>query len=327
MHILIASNATIPVYAYGGTERVLWDLACALIKLGHRVTLMAKRGSSCPFAPVIEIDPDQDLRQQIPADVDIVHFHLRPDFDMEDTGRPYVFTQHGNEISTVPMPHNAIFVSRNHAQRFSSDQFVHNGLNWDAYGTVDFERARTHYHFLGNAAWRVKNVRGAIDLALHAGETLAVLGGSRFNFKRGLRFTWSRRIAFHGMVGGAKKLALLNQSRGLIFPVRWPEPFGLAIIESLYFGCPVFATPYGSLPELVGPECGVLSDSLAVLSEAIRHRQFDRLACHHYAATQFSADLMAHAYLKKYTQVIDGQALAAQRPHKRDDATIFRWDP
>jgi hypothetical protein len=104
MHILIASSATIPVYAYGGTERVLWDLAEALIKLGHRVTLMAKRGSSCPFAPVIEINPDQDLRQQIPADVDIVHFHLRPDFDMEETGRPYVFTQHGNEISAEATP-------------------------------------------------------------------------------------------------------------------------------------------------------------------------------------------------------------------------------
>ena len=54
--------------------------------------------------------------------------------------------------------------------------------------------------------------------------------------------------------------SLLNASRGLIFPVRWHEPFGLAVIESLYFGCPVFATPYGALPELVQEVLDKLAD-------------------------------------------------------------------
>ena len=72
------------------------------------------------------------------------------------------------------------------------------------------------------------------------------------------------------MVGGTQKTGLLNASRGLIFPVRWHEPFGLAVIESLYFGCPVFSTPYGALPELVPVHCGVLSDQASVLAEAVR---------------------------------------------------------
>ncbi|MEF9931013.1 MAG: glycosyltransferase, partial [Bacteroidales bacterium] len=53
------------------------------------------------------------------------------------------------------------------------------------------------------------------------------------------------------MIGGEQKLNILKESKGLIFPVIWNEPFGLAITESLYCGAPVFGTPYGSLPELI----------------------------------------------------------------------------
>ena len=53
------------------------------------------------------------------------------------------------------------------------------------------------------------------------------------------------------MVGGTNKTKLLNQSKGLLFPVRWHEPFGLAILESLHYGCPVFGTPRGSCLKLV----------------------------------------------------------------------------
>jgi hypothetical protein len=70
------------------------------------------------------------------------------------------------------------------------------------------------------------------------------------------------------MVGGQVKLDLLQGSRGLIFPVLWHEPFGLAVIESLYFGCPVYATPYGALPELVPPACGVLSAGRGELADS-----------------------------------------------------------
>ena len=64
------------------------------------------------------------------------------------------------------------------------------------------------------------------------------------------------------MVGGNKKNRLLQHSKGLIFPVKWDEPFGLAITESLYCGCPVFGTPYGSLPELVPSDVGFLAEDM-----------------------------------------------------------------
>jgi glycosyltransferase involved in cell wall biosynthesis len=165
---------------------------------------------------------------------------------------------------------------------------------------------RDYYHFLGNAAWRVKNVAGAIDIINETkNEKLKVLGGVRFNFKMGVRFTFSPRISFTGMVGGTKKFHLLNGSKGLIFPVRWHEPFGLSIIESLYYGCPVFGTPYGSLPELVTEDVGYLSNRKDELKEAVKNsKKFSHRVCHEYAREHFNSNKMALEYLGKYEKVI-----------------------
>ncbi|MBM3365340.1 MAG: glycosyltransferase family 4 protein [Betaproteobacteria bacterium] len=314
MNIVLICNAKLPVYAYGGTERVVWDLAQALSDMGHRVHLLAAEGTTCRFAEVSYVDRHRSLKQQIPDNADIVHFHNRPDFDPDTDFLPYLYTQHGNETAPREMPINSVFVSENHARRFGSEQFVYNGLDWTAYGEADLRKPRQWLHFLGNAAWKVKNLRGAIQVARDAGETLAVLGGHRLNFKRGFRFTLSPRVKFFGMVGGQQKIDLLKLSRGLVFPVIWDEPFGLAVIESLYFGCPVFASTRGSLPELVNKDTGFLSNDLQHLSHAVRVRKFDSDACHERAKLIFNAHRMAEDYLQKYQQVIAGQALSIQRP-------------
>lgn len=316
MNIVLICNARLPVFAYGGTERIVWDLAKALSMFGHRVRLMAAEGTTCSFAEVLPIKPQQYLRDQIPDNSDIVHFHIRPPFDPDQSLLPYLYTQHGNEASASDMPLNSVFVSANHAKRFGSDQFVHNGLDWSAYGEVDFGRSRQWLHFLGNAAWKVKNLKGAIEVARDAGEILAVLGGHRLNIKRGFRLTLSRRVKFFGMVGGQKKLDLLNASKGLVFPVIWDEPFGLAITESLYFGCPVFGSQRGSLPEIVTPETGFLANELSQLAEAIKSRNFEPEACHTLARDRFNASRMAAAYLEKYKKVLSGEALSSKRPSK-----------
>jgi len=92
--------------------------------------------------------------------------------------------------------------------------------------------------------------------------------------------------------------------------VLWPEPFGIALIEALYFGVPVFGTPYGSLPEIVSPEVGVLSDSAKVLGEAAKDwSRFDRKAINDYWQKYFTAEMMAKKYLEYYTSILDGQSL------------------
>ena len=265
----------------------------------------------------------QGKQQRIDANA---HFQFDPEFAADtQPDCPYVVTEHGNARAGWPLPRNTVFVSRDHAARYGSTSYVHNGLDWAAYGPVDWAQARTHHHFLGKAAWRVKNVKGAIQVARRAGVELAVMGGTRLNLRRGFRFTWSRRAQFYGMVGGAQKTGLLNASNGLIFPVRWHEPFGLAVIESLYFGCPVFATPYGALPELVPADCGRLSAQADELVDAIQTQKFDRQACHTRAVEHFSAQRMARDYLQKYQQVLDGEFLNPAQPAIQGEARQLPW--
>ena len=322
MHVLLINNSSIPVYGYGGTERVIWDLGKTLVRLGHQVSYLVPAGSHCDFGRVLPIAPQRPWAEQIPDDVDIAHFQFNPHVELD---RPYLVTEHGNARKPKPLPLNTVFLSRNHASRYGSSEFVYNGLDWDAYGPVDFARVRTRYHFLGKAAWSVKNVRGAIRVAKLAGVELDVLGGDRFQFKRGLRLTFSRKVHFHGMVGGEHKSSLLNASRGLIFPVRWHEPFGLAVIESLYFGCPVFATPYGAIPELVPEDCGFLSDSARTLAQAVCANQFDPRACHEHVKQHYGAETMTRNYLKVYQRILDGETLHTTAPVIQGNARNLPW--
>lgn len=323
MKIVIVNRASVPVFAYGGTERVIWDLAKGLVELGHEVIFLVPKGSQCEFAQVLVLDDKKSLEEQIPVDADLVHFQFQADFSK--LNKPYVVTEHGNTAVGMVLDKNTIFVSSNHAKRHGSECFVLNGLDWRAYGDVDWNHERRHHHFLGKAAWRVKNVNGAIRVAKNARVCLHVLGGVRFNFKRGIRLTFSPHIRFHGMVGGPEKLELLKGSLGLIFPVRWHEPFGLAVIESMYFGCPVFATPYGALPELVPAHCGVLATSAITLSQAISSRSFDSQEIHRHAVENFNHRRMTEDYVKLYLKVLGGDSLNAQVPCMTENFEQLPW--
>ena len=156
----------------------------------------------------------------------------------------------------------------------------------------------------------MKNLRGAIKIAQRAKIKLSVLGGKRFNFNQGIRLTFDPRIQFEGLIGGVEKNNLLKGSKGLIFPVLWNEPFGLSIVESLYFGCPVFGTPYGSLKEIIQPIVGLTSNSLSRLVEAVQNAdQFDPKICHEYVMEHFTSIQMTNAYLSKYETVLSGHQL------------------
>ena len=328
MHVLIVHNGILPVLRYGGTERVLWYLGKELATMGHRVSLLVKRGSSCDFGEVRFINPALPLSSQIPETVDVVHFNNSPPAEAID--KPYIVTMHGNRNDEAEFHPNTVFVSKNHAERYGSNSFVYNGLDWDDYGQPDWNTARNYFHFLGNAAWRVKNIQGAIKVATSVqNEKLYVLGGYRLNLKMGFRLTLHPRVRFFGMVGGQRKLSLLMHSKGLIFPVRWHEPFGLALIESLYFGCPVLGTPYGSLPEIVHSEVGFLSASSHELAQALKDiKQYSPKHCHEYARDCFNSKVMALAYLEKYNTVLNGKDLNSAPPklQQRQNTKFLYWE-
>lgn len=322
MNIAFVINTPLPASLYGGTERVVWGLMSQLNRRGHKLWLIAPEGTSCPFAKVIFRRANQCLEEQIPSEVELVHFHTLLDTPYE---RPHLVTIHGNSLSnTISL--NSVFVSRNHAERFGVDSYVLNGLNWDDYPSPDLSRSRKHYHFLGKAAWRVKNLDGAIDTvrAIKGGH-LDVLGGYRLNFKMGFRLTLSTRVHFFGMVNDIKKAEVIQSSKGLIFPVRWHEPFGLAIIESLYYGAPVFATPYGSLPELIDSRVGYLALDHRELASHIQDTVYKPQVCHDYAREMFSAERMTDDYLLRYERVLSGETLCHRSPMSLDVNRNLPW--
>jgi glycosyltransferase involved in cell wall biosynthesis len=307
MHICIVIEAKIPVLLYGGTERFVIWLGRALVACGHKVSFLAKAGSTCDFARVLPLDVAKPLDSQIPPDVDIVH--MNTEFAWPETF-PACQTIHGNTREPRTFHPNTIFVSQNHASQHGGNAFVSHGLDPLEYGSPGLDQSGHSFVFLGKAAWRLKNVKGAIRVARKAGAPIDILGGTRINLSMGLRITLDPNARFHGMVGGEAKNAFLRQSRGLIFPVLWNEPGAIAVIESLYFGVPVFATPYGCVPELVPEQAGCLSASAGELAEAARDpSRYDRRAIHAWWLEHFTSDHMARKYLTYYEQILSGQNL------------------
>src|SRR5690606_2511330 len=130
---IVERSSPIPAHKYGGTERVIWGLGYELSKLGHKVTFVVPKGSSCSFADVIEHNPDVAISSLIPKDTDIVHMNFVPD----DLNFPFLVTMHGNPAKGEKLPLNTVFVSKNHANRHNSDSYVYNGLLWEDYPKVD----------------------------------------------------------------------------------------------------------------------------------------------------------------------------------------------
>lgn len=313
LHILL-TRMPLPPPKYGGTERVLWALGLAQSDMGHQVRYLLKANAN--HRPDVQVyDEHKSFDEQIGNWADIVHFHWPYEGELNT---PFVCTEHSNCEIEKEFAINTIYLSSKHAENNHATCYVHNGLYWASYGEPNFS-PKNYVHFLAKASWRVKNLQGAVRIAKQAHIPLHVLGGHRLNIRRNPYCYLSPNIRFHGMVGGEQKNQLIANSKGLIFPVLWHEPFGLAVIESLYLGCPVFATPFGSLPDIISQDnLGVLSDQYAVLAQAVEHiDRFDRRACHEHAKQYFSHTAMAKAYQQCYEKVLAGETLNPTPPRSK----------
>ncbi|NOZ47914.1 MAG: glycosyltransferase family 4 protein [Chlorobi bacterium] len=305
MKLLIVENSIIPVLTYGGTQRDIWAQGKEMVKMGHEVSYLVKKGSKCSFGEIIPYNEKEPVDTQIPDYVDVVHFHAP--LKEKITKKPYMITIHGNGKPNEVFDINTVFVSKNHAERHNSDQYVYNGLDLEELGDVDLNTKRNHLLFLAKASRREKNLKGAVKIAKKANYPLAVVGGKKLSF--------NKKIVYHGMMGGGKKNKIIQHSDALLFPIRWHEPLGLAILESLYFGCPVIGTKYGSLPELISEDMGFLSNSYSEMINAVNHiNQFNRKKCHEFVCDNFSARKMTEDYLILYEKILNGEKLNRQQP-------------
>lgn len=315
MNILIVDkNNTIPALKYGGTERVMWDLGKELTKLGHQVSYLVSGKSQCDFAKIIAYNPNKSINDNIPKNTDIVHFQG----NQETVNFPNLVTIHGNFSAGGKGAINAVFVSKNHAQRHNAKAYVQNGLDWDNYTTPNFNATKSYLHFLAKASVKTKNLNSAVKIAVKSKNTLQVMGGYKWTFRNLKKATFYKlhpKINYKGMVDNTEKMTIMKHSMGLLFPVRWHEPFGLAIIESLYAGCPVFASTYGALPEIITKEVGVISNQSQDLINAIKHNTYNAKTCHNYVVDVFNSKKMALNYLKLYEKVLNNETLNDNIPY------------
>lgn len=279
-----------------------------LAALGHRVSLLAPRGTHVPGAMVIDVPAavllgrEGDVRSHVPVGVEILHAHYV--VPRLPGGVPFVQTLHGNLAAGEAVPPNTVFLSRNHARRHGATTFAYNGLNP---ADFTFRAHKDDYDLFIGRLHSVKGYRWAIEAAKRTGRRLIVAGGWRPSFRR--------RIRYAGVVDSARKRELLAGARCLWMPALWDEPFGLTLIEALFSGTPVVGTRRGALPEIVTPAVGALGDTLDELiaaSRTIETRSAE--ACRAHAERYFTHITMAEQYLSLYRNLLATGALGPGRP-------------
>ena len=198
---------------------------------------------------------------------------------------------------------------KKHASLHSSKRFIYNGIDFQEYPHPQKEvRNWKNFLFLAKASWKVKNLQHCIDVCKESKKHLFIAGGRKITF--------SSFIHSQGMLDQESKVQLLQKMDALLFPVRWHEPFGLAIVEAFSAGLPVLGSPYGSLPELISDGMGQICKDFAELKNALLNppkfnspKEIRALA-----EERFSSYQMAKNYLKVYEEILDGGVINTMPP-------------
>jgi glycosyltransferase involved in cell wall biosynthesis len=328
---------SVPPKLYGGTERVVSYITEALVREGQDVTLYASGDSEtaarlvkvCNTSLRLDNNCKDSLAHHIrlleyvhrdSGDFDIIHFHI--DYMHFPLSRrqqtPSVTTLHGRldlpdlvplyrEFADIPV------VSISNSQRRPLP-----GANWVAtvYHGIPRELYRFHANPAGYLAFigRIspeKRVDRAIEIALGAGVELKIAAKvdavDREYFEDRIEpMLKDPLIDFVGEIGEKEKNDFLGNARALLFPIDWPEPFGLAIIEALACGTPVIAWRNGSVPEIVEDGItGFVIESIDEGAKAVgRIAEISRQRCRQVFEKRFTCTRMARDYINLYQNLI-----------------------
>ena len=345
----------VPPQLYGGTERVVAFLTDELVRAGHDVTLFASGDSrtsarlvaSWPRALRLDGTNDgvsphilmlEDVLQRA-SEFDVIHFHIAL-FHFPSARRltvPHVTTLHGRldiqqfaplyrEFSDLPV------VSISDAQRDPLPDArwiatVHHGLPSDL---LAFRAEPDGYlAFIGRISPE-KRVDRAIAIATACGLPLRIAAkvdpAERDYFERDIRHLFDNPLVeFIGEIGEAQKSAFLGGARALLFPIDWPEPFGLVMIEALACGTPVVAFRGGSVTEVIDEAVtGFVVDNMADAIEATRRvHLLSRQQCRRTFERRFNVSRMAADYVAVYEDLIPADTVtrALRRPTFRTGRT------
>ena len=333
----------VPPQFYGGTERIVSYLTEELVQQGHDVTLFASGDSktSAKLVPcckmALRLDPSvknplvyhiimlEEVRQRIDQ-FDVLHFHI----DIlqapliRDIADCTVTTQHGRLDLPDLIPFYGMFRELPLVS-VSNDQHKYlRHANW--VGTVHHGLPRDLLPFQPNAAGRYlaflgrilpeKGPNRAIEIAARAGMPLEIAA----KVDRVDQTYWDEiiqpmveahsNVEFIGEIDERDKAAFLGEAAALLFPIDWPEPFGLVMIEAMACGTPVIAFRRGSVSEVV--EDGISGFVVDTIEEAVRAVQrivtLDRARVRAAFERRFTVDRMARDYVQIYRELAPARA-------------------
>jgi len=333
--------APIPPSLYGGIEQAVDAEARGVEAAGHEVLLFTTGDSTCPV-PRRWLLPEAEGERMgvaVPevrhvlaayeavADFDIVHDHTIVGPSMAsrwgpDSGLPPVVTTiHGpldGELADVyrRIGGRVPLIAISQAQiRPAPDvriaRVIHHGVTAGEFPLGDGRG--DYFLFLGRLS-ADKGAHRAIAAAEKAGVPLILAGKVRERaekeyFEQQVAPHLSDDIRFVGEVPHEEKLCLLAGARATLFPIRWNEPFGLVMIESLACGTPVLAYPEGAAPEvIVDGTTGFMVDGEAEMADAIASvGEIDRAACRAAVEGYFSVERMVREHVELFEDVVAGR--------------------
>ena len=326
----------VPPRLYGGTERVVAHLTDALVELGHEVTLFAsgEARTKARLVPVrdqaIRLDP-ASLKSDLAAHLtqllevrrradqfDVIHFHTDmmhfPFFD--SMAERTVTTLHGRlDLKDLAGVYQRwpqfplVSISDDQRRPLLSANWaatVHHGLAADLYRLQP--RSQGYLAFLGRISPEKRPDR-AIAIAKRLRMPLKIAAkvdaADNIYFEEKIEpLLHDPLIEFIGEIGDHQKSAFLGGAGALLFPIDWPEPFGLVMIEAMACGTPVIAYACGSVPEVVedGLTGFIVRNEDEAVAAVARLPTLDRMAIRRRFEERFSATAMARRYLAIYKQ-------------------------
>src|SRR5918995_1967085 len=341
----------VPPPAYGGTEAVIDQLARGFEDAGHEVMLWTTGDSTCPVprghilahaagdrmgSAVVELNHVIAGYEALTAwGADIVHDHtLTGPLCAQPSHPPVVITNHGpfeGELAALyrrlaeTMP--VVAISNDQARRAGPipvAAVIHHGLDPDAYpvGACEGDDHGPYFLFLGrivpgkgadHAARAVRQMGGRLLIAGKMQE-----GHEHRFFAEHLEPLLGDDVVYVGEVAHDEKVRLLAGATALVNPLRWPEPFGMVMIEALACGTPVVAYRYATAPEIVddgvtGYLCDDLDDMTARLT-GVRHH-LDRAACRAAVAERFTTQRMVAEHVALFERVLHSRQPSADGRH------------
>lgn len=334
---------TVPPTGYGGSERVIAALCLALRTMGHRITLVAAKGSQNYGRLFVHRAPDnksflsrasrkllfQPLSILATMGADVVHNFGRLDYlwTLLKTDVPLVHT-FVNPIAEAELnlllprraSRMALVSVSDHQRRAVKHPFrwetVYNAVNVDRMFFTEKAVQPPYLAFLGRMTYN-KGLHVAIDVARRAGLPLRIVGnvsqepGGPEYFETRIRPALGKDVEWVGdVLPDEAKAAFLGGASALLFPIQWDEPFAVVIGEALACGTPVIAIRRASTPEaVVDGKTGFLCDSADEMVAAVnRIPEIRREHCRAYAEAVLSSRAMATKYLGIYQRTANGEA-------------------